>query len=122
MGWSLVLAAWAVAVLIVSVLSATGRIKTVTINGMRRRRPGESEQAWQAGLRAYYPWVISSAVTLLAFALLLWFSPRDFEYSLVAAAIILVLAQTWPLGIWSLNREVRFVMQTELSKDQSPIV
>lgn len=100
---SLLLATWAVAVLVLSSLSASGRIKTVTINGMRRRRPGETADAWQAGLRAYFPWAVATACSLLLFAGLVLLAPPEFLYPLVGGAFVLVIIQGWPLGIWALN-------------------
>lgn len=73
---------------------------------MRRRRPGESEEAWNAGLRAYYPWVVGSAVSLLIFAILMWFAPDEYVYPILVAAMAAALAQAWPLGMWALNRAV----------------
>ncbi|MGM7670287.1 hypothetical protein [Microbacterium sp. A93] len=103
---ALFLAVWAVAVLVMSTLSVSGRIKIVTINGMRRRQPGESVAAWQAGLRAYYPWALATVCSLLLFAVLVFFAPYEFLHPLVAAALIMVVIQGWPLGIWALNRAI----------------
>jgi hypothetical protein len=108
---------WAMSIFVVSTLSVRGRIKTITVNGMRRRRPGESQASWSAGLRAYYPWAVSSAVSLILFAMLTFAAPAGFLYPLLAAAFFTVVVQAWPLGIWALNQAVREVENTRCRTD-----
>lgn len=101
---SILLVIWAATVLTMSSLSASGVIKTVSINGMRRRKAGESDAAWRAGLRAYFPWALGTVFSLLLFAALISIAPPEFMIPLVVAAFVSMVVQGWPLGIWAFNR------------------
>ena len=47
-----------------------------TINGFRRRRAGESEAAWAAGVRETYPVMYALPVLLTLWALFVWLLPE----------------------------------------------
>jgi len=113
MGWAIGLTLWAIAVLVVSALSARGRLTSNSINGMRRRNPSESDEAWAAGLAAYHGWTIASAITLLVFAALIVITTPGFDIALVVAAVLLVLLQVGPLGISALNAAIRLAQRAE---------
>lgn len=48
----------------------------VTVNGFRRRRAGESEAAWAAGVRDTYPAMYALPVLLAVWAPLVWLLPE----------------------------------------------
>ncbi|MGZ0069586.1 hypothetical protein [Microbacterium arborescens] len=106
------LVAWALAVVIASTLGVRGRYETTSINGMRRRRADESDAAWSAGLRALYPWVLTSAALLILLALAILLSPPSASYLLLLLGLASVLGSVY-VGIGALNRAVRRQQKAE---------
>ncbi|QCR40205.1 hypothetical protein C1N74_07075 [Microbacterium sp. SGAir0570] len=106
------LVAWALAVVIASTLGVRGRYETASINGMRRRRADASDTAWRAGLRALYPWMLTSAALLLFLALAVLLSSPGAPYLLLLLGLAFVLGSVF-VGIGALNRAVRRQQEAE---------
>jgi len=97
---------WGTGVIVVSLLSASGRIPATSINGMRRRRASESDAAWAAGQRAYLPWVLSYAVMLIIAGIASIFLPENIAFITLATAAAAALLLGGPIGIAALDRAV----------------
>lgn len=106
------LAIWAIAVAIMSTLGVTGRRPTTSVNGMRRRRAGESDAAWASGLRALYPFTMVSALLLMALGGAVVLVPLDLFYVILLGGLSLVLAVSLA-GIVALNRAIRKTQASE---------
>jgi len=105
-GAAILLVIWAIAVVVMSTLGVTGKVKTTTVNGMRRRRPGESDAAWRAGLRALYPFTIASALALVGLAIALMLTPSSWFYAVLLGGLAVVLAIVL-VGIAAMNSVIR---------------
>ena len=97
---------WALAVACMSVLGVRGNYTTTSVNGMRRRRSNESKRAWRAGLRALFPWEMTSAAVLGALAIVIWLSAQELMYPLLGAGILLAFSLVLT-GVRAMNRAIR---------------
>lgn len=111
---AIVLVVCAVAVAVMSTLCVQGRIVTTSINGMRRRRASESDDAWNAGLRALYPWEMAAAGLVAVVALVLVVSGASGAtlYLIVVVGLIAALVVIG-CGIAALNRAIRRFQRAE---------
>lgn len=107
-----VMAVCATAVAVMSTLCVCGLVPTTSINGMRRRRAGESDAAWRAGLRALYPWQIVASGELAVMAVMLWGRRDPQTYQLIVLGLLVALATVWG-GIAALNRAIRSFQRAE---------
>ena len=77
-----------------------------SVNGMRRRKPGESDAAWESGLRIYLPFGVAVGVIgIIGGAVLLYLGPSwDLQ---VGSATFLVMIVTGIVGAVLLDRRVK---------------
>ena len=108
---AVILATWALAIVVLSWQGATGRRATTSINGMRRRRPGESDQAWTAGLRALLPFQLAAASLFVTLAVAVVLVPERFFYAVLLGGLATVLG-----GIAALNHASRRITATSSAR------
>ena len=82
MGYFLIVIGVVVLVANLVTYSSRPRPSNDSINGMRRRKPGESDAAWEAGLKLYLPFGILTGVI-----------------GVLGGAAILLLGESWAVPV-----------------------
>ena len=99
-------------IVLMNVLTYRGVLNPQSLNGLRRRQPGDSDAAWRAGLRAAVPFGLTiAAIAMLMGALLLVVPQHTTQGVIFGGSILLVIAAL--LAIRRLDRTVKRVGVSE---------
>ncbi|MFC5931235.1 hypothetical protein [Cryobacterium melibiosiphilum] len=92
-----------------NVLTYRGVLRPTSLNGLRRKKPHETDAAWTAGLRATLPYGLALAACLIGVGCLLFVVPEHLATAVpLGGAVLMVIAAL--LAVRALDRAVQRAM------------